>query len=249
MATYHKDLPKKWIEIIEKDELLKELWEDYISSEDEAVPEFLFQGVRGEISRLKPIFALYGEPGLEMYAKLEEIDILTADTAQIITEDGEVGYAGYFYVKAKGNKDMAREIVKDYIKAINNIYVNEFEEDALMDEDAQIEFPTAEESEKIKRELHKAWCEGNDTPENSIHVDLYDWFMDLDRKDGCEELKYILSEALYHINCDYLLSYSIQWSMVDMPKMENPFLPYYKLWCMGLDVRFVAKDKVIVLAN
>lgn len=246
MATYHKDLPEKWIEIIEKDEVLKEIWDDHYS-EYEAVPEFLFQALRGDMGRLKPIFALYGKPGLEMYAKLEEIDALTVDTAETLTEDGEVAYAGYFYVKAKGNDDMARAVVKDYIKAINSIYVNEFEEDALIDEDAQIEFPTTEESRKIQEELHQAWCSGNYTPENDMHDSIGDWFMDLDIKDGCEELKYILVEALYHISCDYDLSRYIQWSIVDMPEMENPFLPYYKLWCMGLDPRFVAKDKVIVV--
>ena len=43
--SYHKDLPQSWIEIIEKDVVLKGIWEEH-DSEYEAVPEFLF-GLRG----------------------------------------------------------------------------------------------------------------------------------------------------------------------------------------------------------
>ena len=48
--AYHEDLPESWIEIIEKDEVLQELWEDH-NSEYEAVPDFLFGSVWGEIWR------------------------------------------------------------------------------------------------------------------------------------------------------------------------------------------------------
>ncbi len=246
MAVYHKDLPEKWIGIIEADELLRELWGEH-ESEYEAVPEFLFQAVRGEMYRLKPIFALYGEPGLSMYACLEEIDALTADTAQTFLENGEVAYAGYFYSKAKDDVGIAKACVKEYIKLINRIYIQEFEDEPLMDEEAQVEFPTAEESSRINMELHKAFCAGNYTPENDMYDDIGDWFSSLDMKEGCEELEYLFDEALYHISNDYYLSYYMQWFMKDTPEMENPFLPYYKLWCMGLRPRFVAKDKVIVV--
>ncbi len=245
---YHKDLPKKWIDIIENDGVLKEIWEEHYS-EYEAVPEFLFQSLRGEMYRIKPIFALYGESGLEMYEKLAEIEALTADTVQTIMENGEIAYAGYFYVKAKGDEAVAKAVVRDYIKAINEIYVNELEEETLMDADAQIEFPSAEESRKIQNELYKAWRTYEPyMPEMDMSEAIGDWFRDLDIKAGCDELRYIFSEALYHISNNYYLSHYIQWSIMDMPNMENPFLPYYKLWCMGLESRFVAKDKVIVLA-
>lgn len=42
MNSYHEELPEKWIEIIEKDEVLKEIWSEH-HSEYEPVPEFLFQ--------------------------------------------------------------------------------------------------------------------------------------------------------------------------------------------------------------
>lgn len=197
------------------------------------------------MGRIKPIFELYGESGLEMYAKIEAIDTLTEETAQRIMPDGSVACAGYFYTNANGDEEAAREVVKDYIKAINDIYVNEFEEDALMEEDAQIEFLTEEESAKIQEELQDS--SESYTPEMDMHDSIGDWVMDLDMEEGCEELKYILSESLYHISNDYYLSYYIQWSVVDMPEMENPFLPHYKLWCMGLEARFVTKDKVIVV--
>lgn len=244
---YHKDLPKKWIDIIENDEVLKEIWEEHYF-EYEAVPEFLFQSLRGEMYRIKPIFALYGELGLEMYEKLAEIEALTIDTARKITGNGETAYAGYFYVKAKGDEEVAKAAVREYIKAINDIYVKELEEEALMDENSQIEFPSAEKSEKIQEELEEAWCSYEPyMPEMDMSEAVGDWFRDLDIKAGCEELRYIFSEALYHISNDYYLSHYIQWSIMDVPDMENPFMPYYKLWCMGLEPRFVAKDKVIVL--
>ena len=239
---YHKDLPETWIEIIEQDEVLKEIWEDDILDESEQVPEFLFQAVRGQMERIKPIFALYGEIGLEMYEKLKEIDTLTAEMAELVI-DGEVCYTGYFFTKGNvdENKDVVVELIKEYIKAMNDIYVNEFEEEPLMDENAKIEFLTKEESEKARMELN--W---HSTPECDMRVYIGDWFDSLDKQEDCEELGDMLGEALYHINNDYWLSYYIQWSMVHMQERENPFLAYYKLWCMGVDMCLIERDKVIV---
>lgn len=247
MSTYHKDLPKSWIEIIEKDEILKELFAEYFS-EYEPVPEFLFQELRGDLDRIKPIFELYGENGIEMYEKILEIDILTKNTMQTVMEDGNISYAGYFYMKSKDDEKMARQYVLEYIKAINKIYVEEFEEEPLIEDDAFIEFITGKEAVQIKAELDKAWNEGEPyLPEMDMYEGLGDWFTNLDFKEECEELGELLEEALYHISNDYYLSYYINWSLVDMPVMENPFLAYYKLWCMGLEVRFVEKNRVIVI--
>lgn len=86
---------------------LKELWEDH-NSEYEAVPEFLFGSLWEELERLKPIFALYGEPGMDMYEKLLEIKALTeakenAVNEATVNEAALEAYSGYFYVKEKGN--------------------------------------------------------------------------------------------------------------------------------------------------
>lgn len=246
MSTYHKDLPSSWIEIIEKDEVLKELFTEY-HSEYEAVPEFLFQMLRGNIEKLKPIFALYGECGLEMYEKLSEIEELTKDTMQIVDDDGNIAYSGYFYMKSNCDEELARKYVLEYIKAINTIYVEEFEEDALMSEDFTIEFIENKDAGEIKEKLHEAWVNGEPyLPEIDMYEGIGDWFIYLESKDGCEELDSLFDEALYHISNDYYLSHYISWSVKDMPNMNNPFLPYYKLWCMGLEVSFVEKDKVLV---
>lgn len=242
--TYHKDLPTTWIEIIEKDAVLKELWADHYS-EYEAVPEFLFGSVWGEIWRLKPIFALYGESGLAMYEKLLEVEALTeCDAPEEILEM----YEGYSYVKAKGNTELAKEVIRDYIKAMNNLYVNEFEEEAILDEEAKITFVPSEERGKVMEELHKAWREGNYIPENDMHETIGDWYIwELPIKSECKELKNFLWESLYNMEEDYKMAYYLLWSLADMPGMENPYLPYYKLWCMGITARFAAKDEVFVM--
>lgn len=242
--AYHKDLPESWIEIIEKDEVLKELWEDH-NSEYEAVPEFLFGSVWGEIERLKPIFALYGAPGFAVYEKILEIEALTLRN---VTEDILEMYEGYSYVKTKGNTELAQEVARDYIKAMNDLYVNEFEEEALLDEDAKITFVVPKERNEVEKELHRAWCEADDTPDLDMHETVGDWYIwGLEWKPGCKELKDLLWESLYNIEEDYKMSYYLLWALADMGEMENPFLPYFKLWCMELDARFVAKDEVLVL--
>ena len=116
-----------------------------------------------------------------------------------------------------------------------------------MDEDAQIVFMCQDEAYKIQEKLQNAWYNGKgEYPQMDMYEDIGDWFRELDMKPGCEELKFSFSEALYHISNNYYLSYYIQWSIVDMPEMENPFLPYYKLWSMGFEPIFASKDKVIV---
>ncbi len=245
--TYHKDLPQTWIEIIEKNEVLKELWADH-NSEYEAVPEFLFGSLWDELERLEPIFALYGEPGMEMYKKILEVKALTLAKEGIGTDDALETYAGYFYVKEKGNTELAEKLVREYIKAMNDLYENEFESEALLDESADITFVPSEERSKVMTELHKAWCDGNYMPENEMHDDIGDWYCwELEMIPGCEELKDLLWEPLYNMEEDYKMSYYLVWSLVDRDDMKNPYMSYYKLWCMGLTARFVAKDKVVVV--
>ena len=63
-----KYLPNRWAEIIQQDPLLMEIFEEHdYDLEEEAVPPFLFQELRGgNIEHLRPIFALYGQTGLSL---------------------------------------------------------------------------------------------------------------------------------------------------------------------------------------
>ena len=56
----------------------------------------------------------------------------------------------------------------------------------------------------------------------------------------------LMTEALYHINCDYLLSDYLQWPMYDT-KRENPFRPYFELWKMGLNIYFPERGRVVLI--
>ncbi|MDE6056245.1 MAG: hypothetical protein K2G55_21365, partial [Lachnospiraceae bacterium] len=77
-----KYLPDRWTEIIEQDPVLLDIFGEHeYDLEQEAVPPFLFQDLRGgELEHLRPIFALYGQPGLDMLQGLLEIDETSKDT-------------------------------------------------------------------------------------------------------------------------------------------------------------------------
>ena len=68
--------------------------------EEEAVPPFLFQELRGgNIEHLRPIFALYGQTRLNMLQELLEIDEISKDTAKVELPDEQTSYAGYFFTR------------------------------------------------------------------------------------------------------------------------------------------------------
>ena len=92
-----KYLPNRWAEIIQQDPLLMEIFEEHdYDLEEEAVPPFLFQELRGgNIEHLRPIFALYGQTGLNMLQELLEIDEISKDTAKVELPDEQTSYAGY----------------------------------------------------------------------------------------------------------------------------------------------------------
>ena len=83
-------LPEGWIEPIQQDPLLKEIFDEHeYDLEMEAVPPFLIQDLRGgNLERLRPILALYGQPGLDMLQGLLEIDEASRDTATSTTSTG-----------------------------------------------------------------------------------------------------------------------------------------------------------------
>ena len=57
----------------------------------------------------------------------------------------------------------------------------------------------------------------------------------------------MLSEALYHINCDYFLSYHLQWPALQTER-ENPFRSYFALWKMGLSIHFPKRDQAVLVS-
>lgn len=244
--AYHNDLPQSWISIIEEDFVLNEIWANH-NSQYEAVPEFLFGSIWDEIERVQPIFALYGKAGITMYDRILELKALIDHKE---AQESLEKYKGYFYVKEKRNKVIVQDVVKKYIKAMNDFYINELEEEAILDEDAKITFVASEERTKIIEAIQKDWQEENNLPENELYEVIGDWYIqDIPIKSGCEELKDLLWESLYNIEEDYKMSYYLLWFLTDRPEKDNPYLPYYMLWCMGYTAKFVARDEVLLCSR
>ena len=224
---YHSDLPETWIEIIEKDEVLKAIWEEH-DSEYEAVPEFLFGSLYGKLEHLKPILALYGDAGLELYDKLQEVESLFESARE-----------------GNENQEAAEQLTREYIQAMNKLYEDEFGGDPILDEDAEIVFVPANERSKVESEIRRNWY---DTLECEMNDEIGDWYVsELDCKEDCEELKDLIWESLYNLIEDYHMSYYLVWSLADRPAEENPYISYYKLWRMGLRARFVEENKVMIV--
>lgn len=238
-------LPNGWTEIIQQDPLLMEIFEEHrCTMAYEAVPPFLIQSLRGgNIEHLRPILALYGKIGLELLEKLLEIDEISKDTAVSELPNGEIAYAGYFFTRfSDENRQAAERAVRAYIKDINRVFVEEFEEDAPLDENAEIEFLFGQAAREFEEEVYQKQVKGED---NDIKVDLSVWCCDMPYRKGYEGIG-LMSEALYHISCDFLLSYYLQWSAFDT-EQENPFRSYFELWKMGVTVHFPECRRVVLL--
>lgn len=117
-------LPGGWTEVIEQDEVLLDIFGEHeYDLEQEAVPPFLFQDLRGgNLERLRPVFALYGKPGLDMFQGLLEIDDASRDTAEIQLPNGQTAYAAYFYVRFSGeDRQAAIDAARIYILSLIHI--------------------------------------------------------------------------------------------------------------------------------
>lgn len=240
-----KYLPNRWAEIIQQDPLLMEIFEEHdYDLEEEAVPPFLFQELRGgNIEHLRPIFALYGQTGLNMLQELLEIDEISKDTAKVELPDEQTSYAGYFFTRfSEDNRQNAENAVQAYIRNINRIFVEEFKEAAPLEENAKIEILFGQAAQTFREEAYQQQINGEST---EIETDLIDWCSDMLYKEGYEDIE-LMTEALYHINCDYLLSDYLQWPMYDT-KRENPFRPYFELWKMGLNIYFPERGCVVLI--
>ena len=240
-------LPDGWTEIIQQDPVLKEIFEEHeYDLEMEAVPPFLIQDLRGgNLERLRPILSLYGQPGLDMLQGLLEIDQASRDTAERTLPNGQTAYAAYFFALFDlEHKQAAINAARTYIKAINRIYVEEFEEKPPLDEDGEIEFLSGQEGRDFEEQVRQVWIHGEGI--QTVDLDeLTEWYQELEYRKGCEEIR-LLSEALYHISCDYNLSYYLQWPMLDT-RQANPFRGYFQLWKLGLHIHFPARNRAVLV--
>lgn len=246
MDSYTAFVPEAWASLIAQDDLLHELFTDF-SSKEEPVPPFLFQSLRGgQMARLAPICALYGQPGAALIRGLQEIDDCTRDTASVRLPDGQTAYAGYFFVRGKVEEETARAVARDYLHAVNRVYAA-CGEPPLLDENAEITLRLTDDN-AIQKEQQNAYIHASDCPDPDIYSSLGDWFGNLPSHGQCAELAALFSEPLYHIANDYFLSYYLQWPFVQADGMENPFLPHYQLWSMGLQIYFRAKDQIVLFS-
>lgn len=243
-------LPESWLEPIQNDPVLWDIFSEHeYDLEEEAVPPFLIQELRGgNMERLRPILALYGQPGLELFRGLLEIDEASKDTAEKVLPDGQTAYAAYFFARFdQENKQAAIDASRRYIQSIRHVYETIFEEPAPVDADPEIQILTGQEGRDFQKRMQQECAQDQFHPSDDLYDDLGDWFRDLDHQGDCGELADLFHEALYHISNDFFLSFCLQWPLLDPQPIENPFQPYFELWKMGLEVEIPEKDRVVLI--
>ncbi len=247
MEECREHLPDGWTELIWQDPLLREIFEEHeYDLEQEAAPPFLIQALRGgNLTHLRPILALYGDPGLAMLRGLLEIDEVSRDTAEITTPDGQTAYAGYFFANYKGGSGI-EELVHKHIQAMRKVYLEVFQEEPPVDEAVKIRILSGKEGYDFQMKLHREFCAGQYHPGDDIYDAMGDWIADMLCHGRCGELE-VLNEALYHISNDYMLSHFLRWPLLAHEPMENPFQAYFELWKMGLLIKIPARDEVVLV--
>lgn len=244
---YREHLPESWLPLIDCDPLLADIFSEHdYDLEQEAVPPFLIQELRGgNIEHLRPILALYGQPGLEMLQGLLEIDEAAKDTAETCLPNGQTAYAGYFFTNPKVDPRKAIQTAKRYLRAVCQVYEEVFHEPSPVGPRAGVLLLTGQEARNMEKKIHQAYVHGSPyLPDLQIHDEIGDWFSNLTYQGDCGELSWLLREALYHINNDYFLSYFLLWPMTKHPEIENPFRPHFELWKMGLTPQFFDHDQM-----
>ena len=81
---------------------------------------------------------------------------------------------------------------------------------------------------------------------DSVDVFIYDvvcdWHGSLSSVTECARW---MSEAFYYINCDYSLGWYTNWDWFSRDSaIDDPFLPYFKLWQSGAELRYQTPDDV-----
>ena len=247
IAECQTHLPEGWTELIQRDPVLREIFEAHeYGLEQEAVPPFLFQDLRGgELERLRPILSLYGQPGLELLENLKAIDQAAADTATSTTPTGQTAYAGYFFARYKGGPG-AEDLVSEHIQAMRRVYAEVFQEEPPVDEQVEIQLLSGQEGRDFQRKMHREFCANQFHPSDDLYEAMGDWIADMHCRGRCGELD-VLQEALYHISNDYMLSHFLRWPLLEHEPMENPFRAYFELWKMGLNLYFPTRDRAVLV--
>lgn len=244
-------LPDSWLPVLEADPVLWDIFSEHeYHLEEEAVPPFLIQELRGgHLEHLRPLLALYGEPGLELLQGLLEIDEAARDTAQLRLPNGQTAYAGYFFARfGREDQEKAVKTAKSYLRAVCRVYEEVFHEPSPVGPRAGVLLLTGQEARDMREKVHQAYVHGKPyLPDLQIHDEMGDWFADLPCRENCGELAGLFHEALYHISNDYFLSYCLQWPLTEHPDMENPFRPHFQLWKMGLTPQFFHHDQMALV--
>ena len=173
MDKYREYLPQSWLAFIDRDPMLAAAFSAHkYACDSEPVAPFLFQDLRGgEMERLRPIFALYGQPGLNLLRQLQEIDTRTRDTAQTVISGGQTAYAGYFFTRPEIDVQAAREAAKDYIRAVNRIFEGSLGNRSFWMETLRSNFPPAGRLRPSRRNCarpgstartYRSWTSGRD---------------------------------------------------------------------------------------
>lgn len=244
-------LPENWLPVLEADPVLWEIFSEHeYDLEQEAVPPFLIQELRGgNLERLRPLLSLYDASGLALLDGLLEIDRAARDTAELSLPDGQTAYAGYFFARfSKEDQERAVKTAKRYLRAVCQVYDEIFHEPSPVEPKAGVLLLTGQEARRMDEKIHQAFVHGKPyLPDLQIRDELGDWFAGLTFQGNCGELASLFSEALYHINNDYFLSYALLWPLTEHPEIENPFQPHFELWKMGLMPRFFDRSQMALL--
>ena len=176
-------LPDSWLPVLEADPVLWDIFSEHeYHLEEEAVPPFLIQELRGgHLEHLRPLLALYGEPGLELLQGLLEIDEAARDTAQLRLPNGQTAYAGYFFARfGREDQEKAVKTAKSYLRAVCRVYEEVFHEPSPVGPQAGVLLLTGQEARDMREKVHQAYVHGKPyLPDLNIRDEMVDWFADL----------------------------------------------------------------------
>lgn len=158
--------------------------------------------------------------------------IFTTTEKEVLEIFEENAFPGYFVPSKKDNKDLLKEIGKQFLE--NLIVFAEFIKDEELITDL--------------KEMNEIEISNTDEQDfdNEKHLNLYETFSDWRIENSDErDLIEVLDEAYYSVSCDYFLSAYFQYPRYKN-KPEIDFLkPYFELWKQGYS--FVLNNKTLIL--
>lgn len=148
-----------------------------------------------------------------------------------LSEEGAI--PGYFCPNPVKDKELLIKYGKQYIENLK-LFAQTIDDKEF--EDALMEVKTIEVLEDNSDRNNEN--ETNDI----IYETISDWFID---NSDYESIIEILDEAYYSINCDYFLSYYLQYPSYEDKLKFDLFAPYFEIWKMGYYCWF-DKGKLII---